>query len=434
MPLPLEALDPWQKKFIATEGNKMLLCGRQIGKSEICAIDAGEYALKHPNQNILIIAPTERQAYALFDKTLDYVATVSPYKIKKGRERPTKHLINLTNGAKIWSLPTGQTGMGIRFLTVHRLYIDECQGVPKAVETAVVPMLLTTGGASIYLGTPLGADNFFAQEFEDPKSDFVKFNKSSEEVIKARKISKYWPKWRRKKALKHIERARRRMSALEFAQEYEGRIIKDLVQFFPDELINKCCILEREEAVPIPGSKLYLGADIARLGGDQSVLIGLSKYDKEKMRMFFLDISSRTPTTETVLRIKTADKKYNFIKIYIDSTGVGGGVLDCLLLDDQTKRKSEGLDNAKKSLVYDGSQKRHTLKEDMYFTLRRLMEQGSIRLMNDNDLKLSLKSVQYEEEDTKTKIFGNYTHCTEALVRAAWCVQDKTLNIWCRYS
>ena len=44
-------LDPWQKKFIETKGDKILCCGRQVGKSVICGIDAGEYAIEYVIQD-----------------------------------------------------------------------------------------------------------------------------------------------------------------------------------------------------------------------------------------------------------------------------------------------------------------------------------------------------------------------------------------------
>ena len=49
----------------------------------------------------------------------------------------------------------------------------------------------------------------------------------------------------------------------------------------------------------------------------------------------------------------------------------------------------------------------------------------------DDEVFLSLKSVQYEYiEGDKIKFFGNYTHIAEGLIRAAWAVKDKNLNIW----
>ena len=62
------------------------------------------------------------------------------------------------------------------------------------------------------------------------------------------------------------------------------------------------------------------------------------------------------------------------------------------------------------------------------------MEKGKISLMNADDVFLSLKSVQYEHFTEGTlagtmKIYGEYTHIVEGLIRAAWCVKDKSLNM-----
>lgn len=431
-------LDPWQKEFLATKGNKMLLCGRQVGKSMICSMDAAEYAVNHARETILIVAPTERQSYALFDKTLDYLSQNYPHKIAKGRDRPTKHLVHLTNGSKIYSLPTGLSGIGIRFLTINRLYIDECQNVPKAVETAVTPMLLTTGGDSIYLGTPFGRDNFFAQEFEDEESDFTKFNVDSETVVKERKICSTWPKWRRDKALEHIERARRRMTRLEFAQEYEGQIIRELKQFFPIELIEKCMTIDPEKAtVPkeqgLLNVNLFLGVDIARKGGDETVLVSLARVNRERLVMFHMNINDNSFLTETVKRIKNADLRNEYKLMYIDDGGLGAGVYDMLLDDEHTRRRVVAINNASRSLNVEESQRKRLMKEDLYTNLLSLMEDGRIALFKSPEVLLSLSSVQYEyKESGRLHIYGKYTHIAEALIRAAWCIQDKALNIWIR--
>jgi len=58
------------------------------------------------------------------------------------------------------------------------------------------------------------------------------------------------------------------------------------------------------------------------------------------------------------------------------------------------------------------------------------MERGKIELFNDPEILLSLTSIQAEYNDGKLKIFGSYSHITEALIRAAWCMKDKSLNIW----
>ena len=71
-------------------------------------------------------------------------------------------------------------------------------------------------------------------------------------------------------------------------------------------------------------------------------------------------------------------------------------------------------------------------EEEMYVNLLTMMEKGIIQLYDLEDIKLSLKSCQYEVDDNgKLFIFGNDTHITEGLARATWLfAQDKHLNVW----
>jgi len=126
------------------------------------------------------------------------------------------------------------------------------------------------------------------------------------------------------------------------------------------------------------------------------------------------------------------ERKYNFKKIYIDDGGLGVGVFDNLLDENQTKRKVIAINNASRSLDKDNKRKKKLLKEDLYNNLLRLMEQGKIILEENDNTFLSLKSIQYEYVDGQLKIHGNYSHITEALIRAVWCMKHKGLNIWIR--
>ena len=88
-------LDKWQQDFKDTKGDKILCCGRQVGKTEVCGEDAGDYAINNPNtQPIVMIAPTERQSAALFRKTLNYLLERYPNKVViSGKEKPTNKRI-----------------------------------------------------------------------------------------------------------------------------------------------------------------------------------------------------------------------------------------------------------------------------------------------------------------------------------------------------
>lgn len=432
-------LDPWQQDFIDTAGDKILCCGRQVGKSIICGQDAGKYSSENANKVILMIAPTERQAFALFDKTLSWLSDNCPKMIKKGKDRPTKTKINLTNGTRIWCLPTGVSGIGIRFLTVDRLYADEAAYIPEEVWTAITPMLLTTGGDSIYLSTPAGKGSHFADcvlNSDNAWKSFTRFSVDSETVVRERKICSTWNTFQRDKALEHLKRERSRMTALQYAQEYEGKLVDELRQFFPTDLIRSCMTLRRGSSslhnLPPPGASNYLGVDVARLGGDEIVLASFQLF-KSKLKQIGQEVTTHIRTTETVRRIQNANEKFRYKKIYIDDGGLGGGVFDQCLEDRRTKRKVVSINNASRGLDSDKEkgQKTPLLKEDLYQNLLTLMEQGKIQLFHDDDTFHSLKSIQAEYSDTgRLHIYGNYTHIAEALIRGAWCVRDKGLNIF----
>jgi hypothetical protein len=411
-------LDPWQEEVLRTEGNICLRSGRQVGKSTIISIKAAEYAIKHPSKTILIISAVERQAQLLFEKTLGYLADNYARYIKAGKEKPTKHKIQLVNGSVIWCLPTGLSGYGIRGYTIDLLIADEAAFIPEDVWTAVTPMLATTKGNILLLSTPFGKGGYFYDCFNDP--NFKSFHISSLDCPRADKA--------------FLERERKRMTKSQFMQEYEGLFVDDLRRFFSDELIKKCLVLERSltSGHPICSSfgDIFLGVDIARMGEDQSTFISLKKLSRDELVQVDQEITEKTLLTETIFKIKKLNNKYDYNKIFIDDGGIGAGVYDVLLQEDSVKRKIIAINNASRSLDRDDTKRKKLMKEDIYSNLLRLMENGSIKLFNDDELMMSLKSIQYEYKDGKILIFGNYSHLVEALVRAAWCVQDKKLNLW----
>lgn len=429
-------LDPWQEKFINTQGDKILCTGRQVGKSLVCSLDAGEYAVNNSNKTVLIIATTERQAYELFEKVLHYLTTNHKNSIKTGKYRPTKSKINLKNGTRILCLPTGISGTGIRGLTVHRLYVDEASRVPEEVWPAVTPMMLTTAGSTILLSTPAGKNGYFYDCWvnkEGAFDSFTRFSVESQKVVSEREICDSWTIHQREGALKLIEREKARMSALFFAQEYLGRFVDDLLQFFPTELIKSCMTLDYTTPIVNPTSfKCYLGVDVAGMGRDETVLVSLYRKN-DRLYQFGQVINKQERTTKTVRRILDEDTKYRYKKIYIDDGGMGVGVFDPLLENSQTKRKVVAINNSARSIDRDERRKK-LLKEDLYNNLLTLMEQGRIKLFKSDRLSLSLRSIQAEYSGGKLKIWGNYSHITEALIRAAWGIRNKDLNIYIHYS
>jgi len=428
--------DDWQKEFLKCETDKILCSGRQVGKSEICAADCGRFAVSNDKRTILIIAPTERQAYELFNKTLDFLM----WKFKKeviisGRFKPTKTEIHLKNGSRILCLPTGISGTGIRGYTIDRLYIDEASMVPSEVWTAVTPMLLTTGGKIVLLSTPKGAQGFFYDVWVNKDHAFDSFNRfsvNSEECVRDRVISESWTEFRRDSMMMHLEREKRRMSSREYAQEYLGEFIQEFNRFFPDAVIAKCCAGKRRKT----DGKHYLGVDIARLGDDETTYEIVTRKDGKFIHAQSI-IKKKQLTTATQKDIVQLDAVWKFRQIGIDAGAgsLGVGVLDNLL-QTRIANKVLPMNNRAMAMNRDGTKSQRLFKEDLYNNLFNMMEMGEIVLLDDDEVIASLQSVQYEyvlnsRKISTIRIFGDYTHIVEGLVRASLLAKkDKTLNLW----
>ena len=405
-------LDKWQQEVLQTEGNICLRSGRQVGKSTIISIKAAEYAIANPKKTILMIAAVERQAYLLFEKTIAYLADNYKNQVRRGRWRPTKSKVMLKNGSIIYCLPTGLTGYGIRGYTIDVLIADEAAFIPEEVWTAVTPMLAITKGKIILLSTPHGKEGYYYRCFQD--TNFRSFHVSAEDCPR--------------KNQDFLNREKSRMSEVQYAQEYLGEFIDELRQFFSTALIQK---VMSDNLTYVNSGDNFLGVDVARMGGDQTVLLSVSRTN-DNLSMYDMDVSSKQLITETVNKILLLNDRHDYKKIYIDDGGMGVGVFDPLLQDDRTKRKVIPINNARRSLdTEENGQRKKLMKEDLYNNLLNLMEKNQIKLFNSPEVLMSLKSIQYDYTEKKRLIiFGKYDHIAEALVRAAWCMRDKSLNIY----
>ena len=422
---PWKTLDPWQKKYIETEGNCFLLCGRQSGKTAAMSIKFGKRAAEKPKSIIMMIAFTEKQAYNLFFKTLMYLKALYPKMIKRGKWKPTKHQIYLTNGSQIMCFAAGITGEGLRTYTLTDLVIDEAAAMAREVFIATTPMLSVTAGTMDLSSTPRGKQGYFfdcSDQCPDVKENFTRFYVSAEDCPRHSK--------------EFLAAERVTMTRLEYAQEYLAQFLDDVKQFFSDDLIRQTCTLPGDKS-GISGSLIlstreyFLGVDIARMGDDESTFEVLERTESRRLVHVESLITTKTLTTDTTRKILELNKKYGFKKIYIDTGGLGVGVFDQLLEEDDTKRKVVSIDNATRALDKDETRKKKLLKEDLYVNLLRIMERVEIRLLKDENVMASLKSVQFDQETQK--IFGNNTHIAEGLIRAAWCVKDKSLKMFIDY-
>lgn len=406
-------LDKWQEEVLKTKGNICLRSGRQVGKSFIIGIKAAKFALENPKKLIMVISKTERQAGLLFAKILFNINQLDRNQIKKGKDRPTKHIINLKNGSTIYCLPAGDTGFGIMGFTIDLLIADEAAFIPEEVWNSVTPALAITRGEIWLLSTPYVKKGYYYNCFND--ENFTSFHTSSEDCPR-----------RDEDFLKHKKET---LTKAQYAQMYLGQFVDEIRQFIPDELIRKVCVGKRPKSINKKG-KHYLGCDVARMDRDEFTY---EIIDKQKDILIHVEsiITKNIPIPESTRRIIRLNENYNFKKEYIDSGGMGITVCDLLREDPKNKRKVVEINNAQRIYNIDEGKKK-IIKEEGYNNLKMLMETGKLIILDDDEIKASLKSIQAEHnKDTgRLIIWGDDSHIAEGLWRACWCSKDKTLNMF----
>jgi len=137
------------------------------------------------------------------------------------------------------------------------------------------------------------------------------------------------------------------------------------------------------------------------------------------------EITTKTETPEVEANIIRLNNLYNFDEIGVDDGGIGLGVYEHLKKDSPVKNIIIALNNAKR--VIDENTKKKLLKEEMYYNLKALGERGELRLLDNDEIKASLRSIHLGENG---KIAGQDAHIVEGLIRAAWCLKTKHLKLW----
>lgn len=436
-------LDEWQKEFLNHKGDKLLCTGRRVGKTFIMAVGAVERMIEKPKTKVIIFSTTEEQSMLILAMAKSYLESRAKRLMSKKKTETNLRTIKLKNGSIMRCRPAGDTGDSGRGFEADILIVDEAARMSKFFWLAVRPIILMTAGVLWLSSTPFGKQGYFWEMFNESQNlnlenaRFKVFHKTTEQVIRERKLTSEWTENKRDKILRILEADKRTMTRLEYGQEYEGLFMEDLQQFFPDEMIMECQTLERPQKIE-PHRKYYMGQDVARMGEDQTTFeIGYLQVDRrgdaEIIQVENL-VTKKTFLSDTFKSNLELDKLYNFKKIFMDDEGLGVGVFDMMMDNPRLRNKTVGVNNSKK--VIDGEGKlKGILKTELYYLLRSLMETKKIHLLKDHNIFQSLKSVQYEYSVNSQgipiiKIHGNDTHITEGLIRLSLAIKEKSLNLF----
>ena len=354
----------YQAEILEDEHPRMLIVGgRQIGKSLTLAIKALWNAFVKPNQDILIIAPTQRQSQVIYDKIFDII-----YKNDFIRSYTTKFTLSETkfqNGSVIRCLTSGLTGEYVRGYAATMIIYDEAAFIPDEVFIALEPSLAVKGRQAIMSSTPYGKRGTFWNIYSHEIANRTNlWNIYKIKSIQNPLITKEF-----------LEMARNSRTPVQFAQEFEGEFIDDTGLFFPFNLVLACA-KDYNYSFPLTKSlddRWILGVDVARMGMDETAFVVVEKSQDGSRKVIWSETRSNTKITDVAARIRDILSGHDIDIVYIDKSGVGAGVLDVLESMDITDRIK-------------GVEFSPTIREEIYSALKISMERGSL-ILNANDNK-----------------------------------------------
>ncbi len=349
-------------------------------------------------------------------KAQAYAEEVYPNQIKRNKDdKPTKHRLMFKNGTGILCYAAGDTGEGLRGFTIKKLMPDEGSRMSEEYFIAVLPALSIVKGSMDIASTPAG------KKHKDGSFKFFYKCSLDENFKKIYVSAEDCPRH----TVEYLLRMKNQMSKLAYAQEFLAVFTDELKRIFDDDWIEKVCKGKRPEVIN-PRTKKYLGDDIAGFGGNACTYEVFERAINRHINQIENISEKYNLTTETSDKIIALNKIYKFMKIGVDDGGIGFGVFSELMNCKETKRKTVALNNASRAIDNEGVKSKKLLKEDMYILLQTLGEKGKITLLDDDEVKASLATIQHDEG----KIFGYDAHIAEGIIRGVWIAEkDKSLNI-----
>jgi len=360
----------YQRKILLDENQYVTIrASRQSGKTEVLAAKVLWKSLLNKRFQTLIIAPTQRQSSIVFNKIDMYLVRNDFLNELTGYH--SKSYVQFDNGSEIYNLP-GSSGETVRGYSPNMIVVDEAAYVKDEVYTAIEPSLAATGGSMILISSPFGKQGRFYDSHA--RLDYY---------------SRYHISYTECPFLKkdYIERERQNKTEMEFQQEYAAEFVEETDTFFPISLIkDRFAEIPWEEKPPEPAYKregwdYYLGVDQARHGTDETVYF-VSKYrENEPIKAgVYFEATSKKPLTDVMGRVQALHNKFDFKRIYMDTTGLGAGPGDYL---------------KEKDLPIEQVEFTQRNKQDMYNNLKLLMEKKQIEIPDEQRLVWQLAEMQY---------------------------------------
>ena len=414
----------YNKKYVDCQDRFIVYrSGRQVGKTMSTAVKIIHYALFAPllsdiiNRECIIViaAPTQNQASIMFNKIRDLITTndfLGSYVVRNTQTELWVNFLDNSGMTKIYTRATGETGTSLRGYSPDVIVADECSFIKTDILRAFLPSGMARRARVWLTSTPFSKAGYFYEACMNakpikPDGMWTEFHVKSTDNPLVQSDPTF---------IEEIKRLTRE----EYVQEVDGEFLDIGDALIPNSLITESIT----DYAPKGRTRYYMGVDVARTGRDETVftVIGVDESDI----VFVEEVESEPQSNVVQVAGKMHDfvRRYNLETIFVDETGLGGGLVD---LAREQRLPVRG--------VFFSLQE----KAEMYKNLRLLFENHKIKLKQINKLVYQLSYLRREYTETGIMKIKSDEHddfpdslvlaCKAVDSGASWYVVDVGKNL-----
>ncbi len=371
----------------------------QYGKSEVAAMAIVMMAVER-RENILIIAPSGKQASIIMGKVINHffehpflTAMIEYYgRLEQLQQERSKRRITTRNGSEIMMLTAeahtvSREARSLMGFGATVVIVDESSLIPDSMFSKILRMVGgVEGGKLVQIGNPFES-NHFGRAFEQKR--YHKVSIDWRQALEEKRITQEF-----------LDEAKETMTPLDWTIFYDCK--------FPilgpeDALIPKDWIQNAVEQKGCEGEYKQAGVDVARFGGDKTVYIF-----REGGKVSAIEVAEQMDTMEVVGWVSGFMERDKPEITSVDVIGIGSGVYDRLF--ELEKHEVYPLNVGAGSTGVEEKEKFQNLRAEVFWNLRVLFRpdkkgQSQISIPDDDGLIKELQEIRYKySSERKIKI------------------------------
>lgn len=371
----------------------------QYGKSEVAAM-AIVLAAVERRENILIIAPSGKQASIIMGKVINHffehpflTGMIEYYgRLEQLQQERSKKRITTRIGSEIMMLTAeahtvSREARSLMGFGATMVVVDESSLIPDSMFSKILRMVGgVEGGKLIQIGNPFES-NHFGRAFKQDR--YHKISIDWKQALAEKRITQEF-----------LDEAKEDMTPLDWMIFYDCKFPRHGPE---DALIPKDWILNAVDQKGCEGEHKQGGLDVARFGGDKTVYIA-----REGGKVTSMEIAEQMDTMEVVGWVRGFLDRDKPEVLAVDVIGIGSGVYDRLF--ELEKYEVYPLNVGAGPTDDEEKEKFQNLRAEVFWHLRSLFRpdkngQSQISIPNDEGLIKELQEIRYKySSERKIKI------------------------------